>query len=85
MTAASWARWLLRHLAPPGGIEDLLGDLEEIHRRRRDRHGRAVAALLTSLEAVDMSLSLVRHRVRRRVRATVAGARGPRVPVVVGG
>ncbi len=60
-----WAKALLRALAPPGEAEDVLGDLEEAHRNRLRRHGRLVARLLTSIEAVDMAAALVRARATR--------------------
>jgi predicted permease len=66
MTAPNWAVALLRRVAPPGAAEDLVGDLEEAHRRRVARRGRAVAAVLTAVEALDVAAAIVRGRVRRR-------------------
>lgn len=60
MTAPRWALALLARLAPPERVDDVLGDLEEAHRKRVERRGRAVAGLLTSLEALDISFALIR-------------------------
>ena len=56
------ARALLRRLAPPGRLDDLLGDLEEAHRRLVGRHGRGAATLLTCIEAVELAFALLRQR-----------------------
>ena len=56
------ARWIVRVTAPEHRVEDLLGDLEEAHRGRVGRMGRAAAAIVTSLEALDISFSTVRSR-----------------------
>jgi predicted permease len=66
MTVPRWTAALLRRLAPRERVEDVLGDLEEGHRRRLARRGRAVAVLLTSLEALDLAAALLRARVRAR-------------------
>ena len=63
MAAPRWTRWLLRRLAPRERADDLLGDLEEAHRRRVERRGRPLAALLTTVEALDVALALARERV----------------------
>ncbi|MDF1505229.1 permease prefix domain 2-containing transporter, partial [Roseisolibacter sp. H3M3-2] len=55
-----WALALLERVAPPGGAEDVVGDLEEAHRARLARRGRAAATLLTALEALDMAVALLR-------------------------
>ena len=60
-----WARLLLRWLAPRGDADDVLGDLEEVHRIRRRNHGAAAARLFTVLDTLDMSAALVRARVER--------------------
>ncbi len=59
MKAPRWARWLLARLAPRGRGEDLVGDLEEVHRRRLARRGPAAAWLLTSLDALDVARAIV--------------------------
>ncbi|HUF46508.1 MAG TPA: ABC transporter permease [Vicinamibacterales bacterium] len=56
---------LLRRIASPDRVADVLGDLEEAHRRRVERHGRFVAWLLTMLEGLDMTLAIARLRVPR--------------------
>lgn len=66
MTAPKWAAALLRRLAQPGRAEDVLGDLEEAHRKRVQRRGRIFGSLLTGLDALDMAATLMRKRVRRR-------------------
>lgn len=66
MTPPRWTRRLLRRLAPPDRADDILGDLEEAHGRRAARRGRLVAALLATLETLDMAMALFRLRRRRR-------------------
>lgn len=53
MRPSRWAAWLLQRLAPRGRAEDVLGDLEEAHRKRVERRGPAIAKLLTTLEAMS--------------------------------
>ena len=63
MTATPrWARRVLMWLAPDGIADDVLGDLEEARRRRAAAHGPAAARVLTALDALDMTLALVRTR-----------------------
>lgn len=57
-----WATVLLRWLAPCGQAEDVLGDLEEVHRARTKRHGPLVARVLTAVETLEMAAALVRAR-----------------------
>jgi putative ABC transport system permease protein len=64
MRAPRWARAVVRKLAPQGEADVLIGDLEEAHRTRLLRRTRLVAAFLTSLEAVDIALMLIRRRLR---------------------
>ncbi len=66
MTPPRWARWLLRWLAPPDRAEDVLGDLEEVHRGRVGRRGRMLASFLTGLEALDIGVALLGERIWRR-------------------
>lgn len=82
MSAPRWAGELLSRLAPPGAAEDVLGDLEEAHRRRVARHGQRVAAMLTGLDAMDMAIALLRERMRRRSAASQLV--GPEVAFVGG-
>ncbi len=64
MTPPRWATALLRRLARPPEAEVLVGDLEEAHRARATRRGPGLATLLTSFEALDIALMLVRRRFR---------------------
>jgi putative ABC transport system permease protein len=86
LNAPRWTRAFLAFLAPEDRVDDVLGDLEEAHRSRVRRHGRFVATILTSFEALDMGVALLleRARVQRRPRTlegralTVAKSRRPR-------
>lgn len=60
MNAPRWAVYLVEWLASPEARDEVVGDLEEAHRRRVDRVGRFRATLYTSLEALDMSWALWR-------------------------
>jgi predicted permease len=73
MSAPGWTRALLARVADPNRVDEVLGDLDEAHRIRSDRRGRIMAAVLTSLEAVDMAYALWRLRGRsvRTLRRTV--------------
>ena len=62
MKAPWWARALLSHLAAPDVIDEVVGDLEEAHRRRLARRSWAVATLLTSVETFDVAFALLRRR-----------------------
>jgi putative ABC transport system permease protein len=66
VTAPRWTVALLTWLAPDGQRDDVVGDLEEAHRARVARHGRAVALLITALDAIDMGIAVARERWRRR-------------------
>ncbi len=59
-------RALLGRLALADRADEVIGDLEEVHRARVDRHGRSLAALLTTMEALDMTVALLRERRDRR-------------------
>jgi hypothetical protein len=66
-----WARLLLRLLAPPGEVDDVLGDLEEAHRNRMRRHGPMAARVLTAVETIEMAAAVVRARAARfRIRGS---------------
>ncbi len=67
MSAPRWARTLLGLLASHTQVDEVVGDLEEAHRRRLDRHARIVATILTCIETVDMAFALVRQRRRSRL------------------
>lgn len=88
MSSPGWARGLLRWLAPADREDEVLGDLEEAHRRRVGRNGRIVGTLLTGLEALDMGFALLRHRRARRRSVTPSfpavraeAASGSRLPL----
>src|SRR4029077_1171353 len=63
--APGWARALLWLVAPPGAVDDVLGDLEEAHRLRRLQHAPLAARALSGIDTLDMALALVRARVDR--------------------
>jgi predicted permease len=63
-SAPRWAIALLRRLARHAAAEDVVGDLEETHVRRRGRHGRFVASVLTGIEALELAAALLRERLR---------------------
>ena len=65
MTVPKWAAALLRRVAPPGRVDDVLGDLEEAHGKRVQRRGRLIGNLLTAVEALDVAFSVWRTRWRR--------------------
>lgn len=77
MSVPSWAVELLRRLASSDRAEDLLGDLEEAHRRRIQHRNRWIAEILTRLEALDMALALLRGRLGRRSRPAAQLRREP--------
>ncbi len=62
MTVPGWAAALVRFLAPDGRAEDALGDLNEMHARRRDRLGWWPAHLVMVLSVLDMTQALARQR-----------------------
>jgi putative ABC transport system permease protein len=64
MSAPRWARAVVAHFADPELVDEVIGDLDEAHRLRVARRGRALAAVLTSFEAVDIAFALRRHRGR---------------------
>ncbi len=74
MTAPKWAAALLRHLAPPGRADDVLGDLHEMHGRRVQRRGRLIANTVTAFDALDMAVALFGLRVGR---GNTVNLRGP--------
>lgn len=62
MQLPRWTTSLLRLLAPAGELDDVIGDLEEAHRRRLQRHVLVAARLLTTLETIEMLVALIRVR-----------------------
>ena len=62
MPPPRWTRALLRLLAPRSHADDVVGDLEEIHRLHARRHGPLEARVRTSLETLDMASALLRTR-----------------------
>lgn len=61
-----WVHALLRGASGRQTIEDVLGDLEEAHRRRLNRHGRFVATVMRGVEVLELSFLLLRERLRQR-------------------
>jgi putative ABC transport system permease protein len=55
---------MLRRLAPPAEAEVLVGDLEEAHRARSERRGALIAAILSSLETLDIMWMIARRKLR---------------------
>lgn len=66
MTSPTWARWVLGLVVPMDRREDVLGDLEEVHRRRWEDHGAANAWLRTSLETCLLAGAFIHYRIRER-------------------
>ena len=60
-----WIAALLRAVAPRDEADDVIGDLEEAHRRRLGRHSGTRAYLLTSIEAFEMAAAILRSRAGR--------------------
>ncbi len=79
MTAPKWAAALLQRLAPPGRATDVLGDLHEMHGRRVQHRGRAIANALTAFATLDMAFALFRQKVRRNnpTHSTPSGGQRP--------
>jgi predicted permease len=77
MNTPRLARVLLRLAARRGEAADLVGDLEEAHRSRTARRGSTLAALLTCLEALDITTALLRRRMLSGL-----GSWGSRVRVI---
>ncbi len=71
MRPPGWMLWLLRTLTAEDEVEEVLGDLEETHRRRVEARGPVAGYLGTALEALDMSLALLRQRLRLPSRFSV--------------
>ena len=76
MRAPRWARALLRFLAPPHRKDDVVGDLEEAHRIRAERHGRLLSWILSGVESLDVGRAVLRDRIRHGDGET--GSAGPR-------
>ena len=64
MIPLKWAAALLRRVAPPDRTADVLGDLEEAHRKRVQRRGRTIGNLLTAFETLDVAFGIWRTRWR---------------------
>jgi hypothetical protein len=88
VSAPRWARLVLSRLAAEERVDEVLGDLDEAHRIRVERRGRVLAAVLTSLETIDMAFALrwhrgrIVHRLRRTVPPDLRAARRRRMPPV---
>lgn len=68
MTAPRLARWLIRLAAPAGQAHELVGDLEEVHRRRA-AGGPAAAWCATVADAFVIAVVASIERLRTRPRA----------------
>jgi hypothetical protein len=66
MSAPRWTTWLLRRVTPRDRVDDVIGDLEEAHRSRTERRGRTSAAILTSLEVLDVARAFLVESIVRR-------------------
>ena len=66
MSVPRWTHALLRRLADERS-EDVIGDLEEAHRRRLLHQSAGRARLLSSLEALELSLALLRARIAQLI------------------
>lgn len=64
MRAPAWARWLLARIVPRDRRDDVLGDLEEVHGRRRAERGTALAWFVSSLDALAVAGAFVVYRWR---------------------
>lgn len=65
MRAPRWAQLLLGVAAPSDRRAEVLGDLDESHALNVHRYGAVMASIRTGLEAVDMSVALLRRRLGR--------------------
>ncbi|MGH7554190.1 MAG: permease prefix domain 2-containing transporter [Longimicrobiales bacterium] len=61
-----WAAALLRRVVQPDRADDLIGDVEESHRRRVVTSGPTIAAVMTAIETVDLVAALLVSRVKRK-------------------
>lgn len=72
MSAPRWLVRLLSAAVPESLHDDVIGDLEELHRRRVRRWGRALATFITVAEGLALA---VRHGMPRPGRRAKTGAR----------
>ena len=77
-TAPRWAQALLAWIAPADRVDEVLGDLEEVHRHRSRRRGPLIADLFTTFDTFDVAVALLRERydrhvIERRRAATTVG------------
>jgi predicted permease len=79
VSAPRWTIALIRRLAPPGRAEDVQGDLEEAHGRRRAERSPFVADLLTGIEALELCLALLVERARAGRTGQAGESSWPRV------
>lgn len=54
--APRWLTTLLERVVDPERVDDVVGDLQELHQRRRTRRGAALALLWTTLEGVGLAV-----------------------------
>lgn len=67
MNTPRWARALLARATPEHRRDEVLGDLEEVHGRRRSARGAGWAYLATGIEALWLSTVFAGQRARRRL------------------
>jgi predicted permease len=56
---------MIRWAAPRDRVDDMLGDLEEVHDRRVGRRGAVVAAVITTVETAGIALAMGLYRLGR--------------------
>ncbi len=61
--APRWLTALLNRVVPPVLQDDVVGDLEELHGRRRARSGSAIAVVVTVMEGLGLGLYYATYRV----------------------
>ncbi|MEM8930020.1 MAG: hypothetical protein AAGE94_02530 [Acidobacteriota bacterium] len=64
MTGPTWSRVVLGALVPRDRRDDVLGDLEEVHRQRRATVGPFRAWIATSIETTVLVAAFVLYRAR---------------------
>jgi len=62
VSAPRWAEALIRWSAPANRVDDLLGDLAEVHARRARRRGALRAGLATGVETIRIALPMLLSR-----------------------
>ncbi|MDH3224764.1 MAG: hypothetical protein OEO23_13680, partial [Gemmatimonadota bacterium] len=68
----AWLRSLLARVVPDSDQDEVIGDLEEMHRRRLLRRGPWVASVWTSLDGLLTLARFVRPRTGARPAALIS-------------